>query len=373
MLKKVDNKKDLKRFIYYVKDLYKDNPHYIYPLFYVLYKELSKEVLKEKNYTALLSLDKEGSIQGRLLYRFEINVKEGRKSCYFSYFDAIDSPIVTKELFGFMEDDMIKNGVKHSEGSFTPYDPDNRRGVLINSFDQDPVIFTSYNMKYIPVLLENYGYIKKIDSFCVVPKINDKTIRRLKTLGNYFERKFNIDVDYIDFNNLDKEIDDIHLILSDADNEHIYQEIPSTELIRSVAESLKLFLDKRIIRIARERETGKPIGFCFCLLDFNQVFKKLKGKVRPLRMLFLKKKITKVRGMMQYVIPEYQGTGMIGYMYKKIFDEFEVMGITEFEAGTMMEGNEKPLASFKKFGGDISKIYRIYGKELNVWYNIYYK
>ena len=89
MIKVVHTKKDLKRFIYYVKDLYKDNPHYIYPLFYVLYGELKKEVLKEKNYTAILSEDKFGDIQGRLLYRFEMNVKEGRKSCYFSYFDAI--------------------------------------------------------------------------------------------------------------------------------------------------------------------------------------------------------------------------------------------------------------------------------------------
>jgi hypothetical protein len=301
MIKKVNTKKDLKRFIYYVKDLYKDNPH---------------------------------------------------------------SKTVTDGLFGFMEADMRKNGVKHSEGSFTPYDPDNRRGVLVNAFDQDPVIFTSYNMHYIPKLLEDYGFTKKTDTYCILPVINEKTNKRLNTLGNFFKRKYKIDVDYIDFKNIDKEIDDIHQILSEADNEHIYQEAPSIELIRSIADSLRLFLDKRIIRIARERETGRPIGFCFCLLDFNQVFKKLKGKVRPIRMLLLKRKITKVRGMMQYVIPKYQGTGMVGYIYKKIFDEFQIMGITDFEAGTMMEGNDKALASFNKFGGTISKTYRIYGKEI---------
>ncbi len=364
MIKKVDTKKNLKSFIYYVKDLYKDNSHYIYPLFHVLYKELKKEVLEDKNYTAILSVDELGNIQGRLLYRIETNVKEDRKACYFSYFDAVNSKVVTEELFAYMEADMKKNSVLHSEGSFTPYDPDNRRGILINSFDQDPVIFTSYNMDYIPGLLEGYGYSKKIDTYCIVPVMNEKNKIRLSNLGNYFDRKYKIDVDYIDFKNIDKEIEDIHQILSEADNEHIYQEIPSVELIKSVNDSLKIFLDKRIIRIARERETGRPIGFCFCLLDFNQVFKKLKGKVRPLRMLLMKRKITKVRGMMQYVIPKYQGTGMIGYIYKKIFDEFEIMGITDFEAGTMMEGNSKPIKSFDKFGGTISKTYRIYGKEL---------
>ncbi|MBI9009388.1 MAG: hypothetical protein JEZ05_05090 [Tenericutes bacterium] len=363
MIKKVETKKDLKKFIFYVKELYKDNPHYIYPLFFVLLKELRKEVLKNNNYTALLSIDDLGKIQGRLLYRFEKNVKENREVAYFSYFDAINSKEVTKELFSYMEDDMKKLNISHSEGSFTPYDPDNRRGVLINSFDKDPVIFTTYNMYYIPALLEDYGYSKKTDTYCVITEDTENNQKRLNTLGNFFERRYKIDVDYINFKNIDKEIEDIHRILNEADNEHIYQEVPSIELIRSVADSMRLFLDKRIIRIARERETGRPIGFCFCLLDFNQVFKKLKGKVRPIRMLLLKRKITKVRGMMQYVIPKYQGTGMIGYIYKKIFDEFQIMGIKEFEAGTMMEGNDKPLASFNKFGGKISKTYRIYGKE----------
>ena len=51
-------------------------------------------------------------------------------------------------------------------------------------------------------------------------------------------------------------------------------------------------------------------------------------------------------------------------MYKKIYDDFKVMGITDFEAGTMMEGNTKTLTSFSKFGGDIFKTYRLYGKEI---------
>ena len=110
-------------------------------------------------------------------------------------------------------------------------------------------------------------------------------------------------------------------------------------MIRSVAESLKLFLDKRIIRIARERDTKKPIGFCICLLDYNQVFKATKGTLNPFKLLFAKRYINRARVMMQFVIPE-------------------------FEAGTMMEGNDRPLHSFDKFGGKIAKTYRLYGKEV---------
>ena len=81
-------------------------------------------------------------------------------------------------------------------------------------------------------------------------------------------------------------------------------------------------------------------------------------------MMLLKSKITKARGTMQYIVPEYQNTGLIAHIFNSLFDEFTKQGITDFEAGTMMENNPKPINAFKKFGGEIIKTYRIYGKEL---------
>lgn len=364
MIKKIQNSKDLKRFIYYVKDLYKDDPHYIYPLFSILYKELKQEILIKQAYTAILSFDENEKIQGRLLYHLSYNPKADRHVCYWSYFDAINSDTVTQELFACMERDMKEHEVFYSEGSFTPYDPDNRRGILVQGFDSDPAIFTSYNKSYIPKLLENYGYIKSRDTYSVKPENSDEGAKRLEKFSKFFERKYNIDVDYIDLKHVDSEINDIHEILMAADHEIIYQETPSVDLIRSVAKNMKMFLNKRIIMIAREHDTKKPVGFFFCLPDYNQVFKKLKGKVRPIRMLLGKRSITKVRGMMQYVIPKYQKTGLLGYIYKKIYDEFIKMGIKEFEAGTIMESNEVALTTFSMFNGKIANIYRIYGKEI---------
>jgi hypothetical protein len=125
-----------------------------------------------------------------------------------------------------------------------------------------------------------------------------------------------------------------------------------------------LFINPSFIKIARENRTDKPIGFCLTFPDFNQILKKTKGRIRPLRMLYEKRKITKARGTMQYIVPEYQNTGLIAHIFNSLFDEFQIHGITDFEAGTMMENNPKPINAFKKFGGEIIKTYRIYGKEL---------
>ena len=144
----------------------------------------------------------------------------------------------------------------------------------------------------------------------------------------------------------------------------MYQDAPTRELIESVLKQMKLFINPDFVRIARETKTNKPIGFCFVLPDFNQVFKKTKGKLRPVKILLDKRNITKARGMMQYIVPEYQGTGLITCIFESLFQEFEKAGYTHFEAGTMMEDNPKPINIFKKFGGEIIKVYRIYGKEL---------
>ncbi len=364
MIVKVNNKRDLKRFIYFVRDLYKDDPHYIYPLFFVLKKELKEQVLLTKTYTAILSVDSD-KVQGRLLYTMEYNNKLNKKVCYFSYFDAIDSVAVAKELFDQMEKDMRENKVFYSEGTFTPYDPDNRRGILVDGFDSDPVIFTSYNYPYYGKLLEECGYGKVHDTFSVKPVFNEEYRIRLERFAEFFDKRFSVRVDYIDMNNIDKEIADIHQILEEATHDIIYQEAPSIDLIRDVAVNLKSFLNPRIIRIAREEETNLPIGFCFCLEDYNQVFKATKGKLNIIKFLIARRKINRARGMMQYVVPKYQNSGLIVYIYQKIYDEFKIMGINDFEAGTMMEDNFKSVRSFFKFGGAINKTYRIYGKELN--------
>ena len=260
---------------------------------------------------------------------------------------------------------MKKRNVKYSEGTYAPYDPDTRRGVLVSGFDIDPTIFTAYNFEYYGRLLEEIGYTKAIDTVSLNADVCQESKKRLNTISKYFSRSNDVRVDPIDWKELDRDMEDLHQILTVATNEIVYQDAPSIDVIAETAKSMKAFINPNLIRIARENKTNKPIGFCLVLPDFNQVFKKTKGKIRPIRMMLLKKKITKARGTMQYIIPEYQNTGLIGHIFKVIFEELELLGITDFEAGTMMENNPKPINAFKKFGGEIIKNYRIYGKELD--------
>lgn len=363
MIRVVKDKKDVKDFIYFIEELYKNHQNYVYPIFNALKKEFKKIVLEDKTYNAILSID-EGVIKGRLLFTYDYSKKQGKQICYFSFFDSIDDINIVKELFEYMELDMKENNVDYSEGTFAPYDADTRRGVLISGFDIDPTIFTSYNYEYYGKLLEEYGYSKAIDTVSLNADVNEKSKKRLNTISKYFSRSHDVRVDSLTWKNLDKDMEDVHEILSLATNEVVYQDAPSIEVIAKTAKQLKLFINPKLIKIARENETNKPIGFCLVLPDFNQVFKKTKGRIKPIQILINKRKITKARGTLQYIVPEYQNTGLIAHIFNSLYDEFKAVGITDFEAGTMMENNPKPINAFKKFGGEIIKVYRIYGKEL---------
>lgn len=364
MIKTVTTKAELQQFIYFIKTLYKDDPHVVYPLFFALKKELKEEVLVKQTYTALLCLQ-DDAIVGRILYTTDESKKQGKTIGYFSFFDVINDANVAKELLDYMEQDLLARGIDYVEGTFSPYDPDTRRGVLVKGFDSDPVIFTSYNYAYYPTLLETAGYSKAIDTVLLNAFASDKAIKRLNTASKYFLRSHDVRVDSLNFKNLDQDMADVHTVLVEATNEIIYQDAPSMDLIEQAARQMKMFINPNLIRIARENGTNRPIGFCLVLPDFNQVFKQTDGRLRPLKLLFGKRHITKARGMMQYITPDYQNTGLIGHMFKVIADEFERIGITEFEAGTMMEDNPKPINAFKKFGGEIIKVYRLYGKDLS--------
>jgi len=363
MIKVCQTKKDVNNFIYFIKDLYKDDPYYVFPIFYAQKKELYQLVCVEEKYRAILYVENE-VIKGRLLWTYDYSKKQQKKICYYSYFDCVDEYKVVKELFDFMETDMKMNGISYSEGTFSPFDPDTRRGVMIKGYDQMPSIFTSYNYPYYSKHLEEYGYTKAIDTVLLNAEVNDKSKKRLNTFSKFFLRSNDVRVDSLNFKDLDNDLKDIETILKSATNEIIYQDAPTMEMIENAAKQMKAFINPKFVKIARENETNKPVGFCLVMPDFNQVFDKTKGKIKPLYMLYLKKKITRARGQMQYIVPEYQNSGLIGHIFKTIFDEFVEAGITDFEAGTMMEDNPKPINAFKKFGGEIIKVYRLYGKEV---------
>lgn len=363
MIEKVNDIITLKKFVDFTKTHYANEPLYAPPIYRVFMKELRREVLSKGAYTALL-VYKDGNVAGRLLYTVDVSKQKKSVAGYFSCFECIDDLNCAKELFDCMESDLMNRGIKYVEGTFSPYDPDTRRGILVKGFELPPTILTSYNYSYYGELMEKLGYAKVYDTFSLRLDLKGSKAAQLHGIAENIRGKFDIRVDNFNYRNFDRDIMDVAIILKAATDEINYQEAPTVALIKKVAKSMKLFLNPRLIKIARENGSNKPIGFCMCIPDFNQILRKTKGKIRPVAFLTGRKKITSARGMLQYVIPEYQGVGIISIIFDEMYETFKKEGITYFEGGTILEENTRSWGALKKFDGEIVKIYRIYGKEI---------
>ena len=363
MIKLVETKQQLKKFIQFSSKHYQNDPHYIPPIFYILGKELKSLIFKKKTYKAILAYQ-DDLIVGRILFTYDMSKHKHEKVCYFSMFEAIDDLNVSKSLFDYIYQDMKNNHVTFLEGTFTPYDPDTRRGILIEGFDSDPSLFTSYNKTYYQTHFEQLGFNKVFDTLLLDGGgINKKNEALLKKLSEYTIASQHIKVEYLNIKKIDHEIDDIYQILNEANNEIIYQEPPTKAMLFQTFKQLKSFINPYFVTIAREIETNRPIGFALILPDYNQLIKKAKGHI--FLFPFMKKKsIDQALGKLQYIIPKYQDKGIITSMYYMQIVQLRKHGITSIEMGTMMEDNYKSFHHFSRFGGELKKTYRIYGKDI---------
>jgi len=137
----------------------------------------------------------------------------------------------------------------------------------------------------------------------------------------YSMKKFNFHIDSLNMSDIDGEIKDIKDILDRSMPESWEHIAPLTlEDIRDVFYSIKNLLDPDLVNLARNND-NVPIGFVLALPDYNQVLKKLNGRLLPLgvlKFLWYRRKINGMRILMQFVVPEYRNKAVNSAIFYKL-------------------------------------------------------
>jgi GNAT superfamily N-acetyltransferase len=111
---------------------------------------------------------------------------------------------------------------------------------------------------------------------------------------------------------------------------------------------------------------GKPIGFYVSVLDVNQIFKQVNGKLNWLGMLkFIWYKnfgqVSRIRGEVFGVIPAYQEKGIESGMIISLYDAMRKHHkINTSELGWIGDFNPKMHGLFEKLGAKTTKVHRTY-------------
>lgn len=364
---KVVTARQLNRFIDMADSIYRGDPFYVPYMRGDLKKILKKLLFEEKTYTAL-AVEEKGKFIARVLFTIGPSKQLNLERCgFFSHYESIRDRACSDMLLGEMCRLLKEQGVTYVEGTYFPYDQDNRRGILVDGFEDEPMILTSYNPPYYGALLEGFGFHKDFDTVSYNLDYDRYDIKRIEPLVEKVMERWQLYIVPADFSHLDREIDDVSKIIKEATNDIIFQDAPTREDIERIVAGWKSFLWPDFIHICRRREDDLPVGFVMSVPNFYTVFRKMKGKTNPIALikaLYWRRRIKSVRTILQYVIPSYQNRGVNFALYHAFYITCKKYGIEYIEAGTIMENNVASRHNVEKASGILNKVFRIYGREL---------
>lgn len=197
-IKKVETKKDLKRFIDFHYDLYKGNPYDAPTLFMDDMNTLrhDKNVAFDFCEAEYFLAYKDGKIAGRIagIINHRANEKFKSKDVRFGWIDFIDDTEVSSALFNAVMEWGKSKGMTDIVGplGFTDLDPE---GMLTMGFDKLGTMETIYNYPYYPEHMEKLGgWTKDNDYVEYYLPMPDKVPEKFAKLASLIEKRYNLHV-----------------------------------------------------------------------------------------------------------------------------------------------------------------------------------
>ena len=361
-------KSEIPDFIDFGDRLYAQDANYTPYMRGDLKKTLHKLVFEDKTYRALVSLDEAGAVQGRLLLTTGKSKQLKTEHCgYFSHLEVAEDIEVFRELMCAGEECVRSMGAEYLLGSFFKHDPDNRRGILVSGYEYAPMILTSHNLPYYGAFLERAGYSKLTDALEYEIRQDPKWRAKVEKVASASLRQYEMHVSKADLKNVDREIEDIHTVMKQASTEINFEEVlPVSELKKNFGE-WKRFIDPEFVFIVRKNADDSPVGFSLSIPDYNELIRKMKGRLDPKGLfayLTQRNKLRALRGVLQYVVPEYQMKGVIPILYNETLKATDRHHIVRMTLGTIMENNHSSNSVVRSAGGELSRVYRLYYKDL---------
>ena len=366
------NRKDKKRFIEMLWDLYDGDPNWVPPLIHAQQELVGFKYhpFYDVNRCANFIVNKNGRTVGRIsaIVNYAHNERYDENLGFFGFFESIDDTEVSGRLFDAACEYLGKeHGLTEVRGPINP-SLNYELGCLVDGFHSPPTFMMSYNPPYYDKLITDYGFEKKEDLFAYEGHVSmiANLDPKLEFVIKEIRRRFNVEVRPF---NPKKFMEEVNLFL-DIYNRSLVATwgfVPlSPAEVDHQAKGLKHLLLPELTTFIEV--DGKPIGAGLGLMDYNQIIKKIDGKLLPfgfLRLLFGKRKIDRVRLMSTNVLPEYQKWGFGLLALERMLDDVLKLGVTHGEFSWVLESNHLSRASLERGGLERNKTYRVYDRSLS--------
>ncbi len=377
-IKRVESKRDLKRFIELHYDLYAGNPYDVPNLFNDEMKTLSKDKnaafeFCEAEY--FMAYNAENQLVGRVaaIINHRANKRWGRLCVRFGWIDFIDDINVSRALLQAVEDYGRSKGMNEMIGplGFTDLDPE---GMLTWGFDQLGTMPTIYNYSYYPEHMEQLGDFEKDNDYVefklmvpdTVPEKYTKISRMIETRYNLHVRKFT-KKDIFEGGYGRKIFELINTCFKDL---YGYSELSDRQISQYIDMYLPMADLSLITGVEDWNAEKKLVAVGISIPSLSVALQKCRrGRLFPMGwwhiLRALKQHKTKgVDLLLLGVLPEYRMKGANALMFSDLIPRYQAYGFEWGESQVEMETNENVQSQWQYLETILHKRRRCYKKWL---------
>lgn len=370
-VKPISGSKDLKNFIDFPHDLYKNDPNYV-PELFIAQRDLltpGKNPFHNHSKVQLFLAYDDGKIIGRIAAILNRNHNEFNHANdgFFGFFDCINDAETASLLTGAVTSWLREQGVETCIGPVN-FSTNETCGLLIQGFELPPMAMMPYNSPYYLTLLEGAGFRKKVDLFAYYvsyDKHNDRSVRLLATLQERLKRN-NIVIRTINMKNFKQDVERVRELYNSAWDKNLGFVPMTNEEFDHMAKDLKLILNPDFCLIAEQE--GKVVGMALGIPNINQILIKIKrGRLLPFgifKLLTGMKKINELRVLLLGVNEGYRKLGIEACLYGMIIKNALTHNIKGAECSWMLEDNHLMNKAIEQINGELYKKYRILEKSI---------
>lgn len=377
-IKKVSNRREMKAFVRFNYELYKDCPYAVPDLLentldtFNPRKNAAFDFCEADCFLAL----REGKIVGRIaaIINHKANRTWGTNNARFGWIDFVDDEEVSRALLEAAEKWGRDHGCDKLTGplGFTDMDPE---GMLTGGYDQLSTMSTTYNYPYYPKHMERLGYAKEVD--WVERKILTPEKDRPAHMDKYFRvaemsaKRYNLHIRK--FKNAreirqggwaQKIFDVVNKAYAPL---YGYSEMTPKQIEQYVREYMP-FLDMRLVTTVEDAD-GRIVAMGVGMPSLSRAIQKAHARLFPFGWIHLAKALyfkhaDIVDLLLVAVLPEYQNKGVNAMLFADLIPVCQQMGFKFGETHPQLETNEKSQGQWAYLDAEIHKRRRCWQKPL---------
>lgn len=354
-IKEMKTNRELKEFIKFPMELFKDNQYFTPDLIADEMTNLRKDKNPAFDYceAKYFMAYKDGKAAGRIaaILSHKANEKWDQSRMRFSRVDFIDDDEVVDALFNAVTEWAKEKGCDELHGPIGFCDLD-KEGMLIEGFEEPNMFITWHAFPYYKTQMERAGFSKAVDWIEYRVFVPNQIPEKLERLADVIQRRNKLTIRQVNSRRtLRPYIEKVFHLINEAYG-HLYGVVELTQRqIDHYVDQYLPFLDFDFIKLVEDKN-GELCAFCFFLPELGPALKKAKGALFPLGWYHL------LRGLKTYdvmdmaliaVRPDMQNLGITSLLMVEMVKTCIRRGVKYAETGPELETNDKVQALWKHF------------------------